>query len=115
MTLEKYTEKRPWGKFEQFTHNQKSTVKIITVSPKRKLSLQYHNKRNEFWKIINGSCSIVIGDKLIKAKEGDEFYIPKKTNHRIIGGQKTAKILEISLGTFDENDIVRLEDNYGRK
>lgn len=107
--------KKPWGNFEQFTHNQKSTVKILTVLPKRKLSLQYHLKREEFWKVLEGNCTVIIGDKKYTAKKGDYFQIKKKQKHRIIGGTKTAQLLEISFGNFDEADIVRIEDIYGRK
>lgn len=112
--MKKYSEKRPWGGFEQFTHNEKSTVKILTVNPKKRLSLQFHKKREEFWRVLDGQVKVTIGDKTVKAKTGDEFVIPKKTNHRLEGLNKTGKILEIAFGDFDENDIVRLEDDYGR-
>ena len=49
--MKKYKEKRPWGGFEQFTINEKSTVKILTLLPRQKFSLQYHKKRKEFWLI----------------------------------------------------------------
>lgn len=112
--MEFYTENRPWGSFKRFTNNEKSTVKILFVNPNEKLSLQYHNHRKEFWRIIAGNPQIQIGDKIITTKIGDEFEIPEKTNHRIIGGNEKAEILEISFGEFNENDIVRLEDQYGR-
>lgn len=112
--MEFYTENRPWGSFKQFIKNEKSTVKILFVNPNERLSLQYHNHRKEFWRVIAGDPQIQIGDKIITTKIGDEFEIPEKTNHRIIGGKEKAEILEISFGEFDENDIVRLEDQYGR-
>ena len=106
--------KKPWGLFEQFTHNEKVTVKILTIRPKRKLSLQYHTKRKEFWYVLDGTCTVVIGKKEFIAKKGDSFTIKKKEVHRIIGGSKTTRILEISSGFFSEEDIVRIEDVYGR-
>ena len=112
--MKKYTEKRPWGSFEQFTHNELSTVKIINVNPGQELSLQYHNHRDEFWRIIRGKANIILGEETHEAKEGDEFFIPKKTKHRIMTDNKAAQILEISFGKFDEEDIVRLEDKYNR-
>ncbi|MAG60696.1 mannose-6-phosphate isomerase [archaeon] len=112
--MEKCSEERPWGKFERFCHNQKVTVKIISVKPNSRLSLQYHNKREEFWRVISGSGQIVLGNKVIDVLEGDEFLIPIKTNHRIIAINHNLKILEISFGNFDEDDIVRLEDDYSR-
>lgn len=109
-----YIEKRPWGNFEKFCENKLCTVKILNVGPGKKLSLQYHNHRNEFWKIITGTAKIIIDDKTHEGKEGDEFFIPVETKHRIITDKSHARILEISYGNFDENDIVRLEDEYRR-
>lgn len=112
--LPKVSETRPWGDFQKFTENVNSTVKIITVEPNHRLSLQYHNFRDEFWKVISGRCSVVIGEKIFIANEGDEFFIPRKVKHRILTKMVNVKILEISLGHFDESDIVRIEDAYDR-
>ncbi|WMN11001.1 phosphomannose isomerase type II C-terminal cupin domain [Marivirga salinae] len=112
--LDKYTEKRPWGNFEQFTHNEKCTVKLINVDAHAELSLQYHLKRSEFWKVIEGSPIILIGNQKVTANKGDEFYIPQLTHHQIITESKPACILEIAFGDFDENDIVRIKDKYNR-
>lgn len=114
MEIEKYTEKRPWGNFVQFVKNEKATVKIISVNPLETLSLQYHERRSEFWRVIGGEGFVTIGDKEIPAGEGDEFTVPVKEKHRMRAGAPGLKVLEISLGEFDENDIVRLEDKYGR-
>ena len=115
MKLQTYTETRPWGNFEQFTHNELSTVKIITISPGEELSLQYHEKRSEFWKVLTGNPVIRIGITTVTAQEGDEFYVAPKENHRIKAQENEVRILEIALGDFDENDIIRIEDKYGRK
>lgn len=112
--MEKYSENRPWGNFEQYCKNKLCTVKILTVDPYKKLSLQYHNEREEFWKIIAGSCKIFIGDNNLEAKLNDEFFIAKGVKHTIETYESSARILEISFGNFDEKDIVRLEDRYGR-
>lgn len=108
------TVKKPWGEFEQFSSNEKTTVKIITVKPKKKLSLQYHIQRSEFWRVIEGSGYVVVGKKKLPAKKGDNFTIPRKALHRIIGGPKGISILEIAKGNFDEKDIIRIEDDFGR-
>jgi mannose-1-phosphate guanylyltransferase len=105
---------RPWGKEEIFTTNEQSTVKILTINPRSRCSLQFHHHRSEFWKVIEGSLRVQIRDEIKNANLGDEFTIPAETNHRMIGTDAPAKILEISTGIFDENDIVRLEDDYGR-
>jgi mannose-6-phosphate isomerase-like protein (cupin superfamily) len=112
--MDKFIEKKPWGNFEQYSLNEISTIKIIHVNNESKLSLQYHHNRNELWRVIEGSGQIIIDDKIIEAKKDDEFYIPKKAKHRIIGGVPYIKVLEISFGEFDEKDIVRLEDDYDR-
>jgi mannose-6-phosphate isomerase-like protein (cupin superfamily) len=105
---------RPWGSEEQFTLNEKTTVKIIKVNPNSQLSLQYHNKRNEFWKVISGEVFAIVGDKTIAMKTGDEIEISIGEKHRLKYKDGNAQVLEISFGDFDENDIVRLEDDYGR-
>ncbi len=109
-----YTETRPWGNFKQFVKNEKATVKILTVEPNQELSLQLHNKREEFWRVISGTPIIEIDDKKIQASVGDEFFIKAKQKHRITAEDQKAEILEISFGEFDEEDEVRLEDKYGR-
>ena len=111
---ETYTETRPWGQFEQLTHNEQTTVKIITVQPGQQLSLQYHNHREEYWRVLAGQGEVVLGDETLPAKKGDEFHIPTKAVHRMQTQDKELVILEIAYGNFDEEDIVRLEDKYGR-
>lgn len=111
---EVYVEERPWGKFEQFTHNEISTVKILTVKPHEQLSIQYHHKRDEFWRVIKGSVKVRKGDTWSEAHEGDEFFIPRETVHSLAGADEEGKVLEIAFGDFDENDNIRIEDKYGR-
>jgi mannose-6-phosphate isomerase-like protein (cupin superfamily) len=111
--LTPYTEVRPWGSFTQFTKNTPSTVKIISVNQGESLSLQYHHHRSEFWKIISGTAEITLGENICIAKKGDEFFVPQGTLHRI-SAHTDVEILEIALGDFDEEDIVRTEDRYNR-
>ena len=105
---------KPWGKFDQFTLNEASTVKVITVKKGQALSLQTHEHRSEFWRVLKGDPIIQIGDTIVEAFPGDEFMIHKKEAHRITAKAEDSEILEIAFGDFDEEDIVRLEDNYGR-
>ena len=112
--LEIYQEERPWGNFRQFTHNVLSTVKIITVKPNEILSLQSHNKRSEFWRILSGGGVVKIADIKSSAIEGNEYNIPVETKHRLEAGPLGIVVLEIATGDFDEKDIVRYEDKYGR-
>ena len=112
--LATHKEKRPWGSFELFIENTSATVKILKIRPQKKLSLQYHMLRDEFWKVIDGECFVVIGGGQMFAKKGDEFFIRRGVEHRIETGKFPVEILEISLGEFNEDDIVRVEDEYGR-
>ena len=107
-------EERPWGDFERFTLNEKTTVKIVTVKAGEAISLQTHEHRDEFWRIIQGSGTIRIGEEDHPAHTGDTFFSPRHSKHRVEGGPEGLAFLEIAFGEFDENDIDRLEDKYGR-
>jgi mannose-1-phosphate guanylyltransferase/mannose-1-phosphate guanylyltransferase/mannose-6-phosphate isomerase len=107
-------EQRPWGYFERFTKNEKSTVKILSLNPDQEFSLQEHEHRTEFWKIISGDGTVTVGDKSLEANAGDEFLVEPKQLHRAKAGSEGLKILEIAFGEFDEEDIERVEDDYGR-
>ena len=109
-----YQEERPWGLFRRFTNNFPSTVKIIIVKPNEELSLQSHKKRNEFWRVTRGSGFFVLEDQEVKVGIGDEQNIPVGTKHKIKASDEGLEVLEISTGDFDENDIIRYEDKYGR-
>lgn len=109
-----YEEERPWGSFRRFTNNALSTVKILTIKPNEELSLQSHNKREEFWCVIFGSGIFTIGENEIEGGVGSEHFIKLKEKHKIKSGPSGLKILEIAFGEFDEEDIVRYEDKYGR-
>jgi mannose-6-phosphate isomerase-like protein (cupin superfamily) len=112
--MEPITTKRPWGSFTRFTNNEPSTVKILHINKGEEFSLQYHTHRQEFWKILKGNPKVIVGDKEEYPKEGDEFTILPHTNHRISAPTDDVAVLEISTGDFDEDDIVRIEDKYGR-
>lgn len=114
MQKEPFTIVRPWGEFRQFSLNEQSTVKIISVKSGATLSLQYHHKRNEFWHVISGNPDILIGDTTVSAKPGDEFQICTGVHHRISAPKNDVQILEVARGHFDEEDIIRLQDKYGR-
>lgn len=109
-----YTEERPWGKFQCFTHGESSTVKIITILPGQATSLQTHEKRDEYWHIISGEGTIVINGEIISVLPGENYFVPRTTKHRMASQKVPLLVLEISTGDFDENDIIRFEDNYGR-
>ncbi|OHA17902.1 MAG: hypothetical protein A2836_03510 [Candidatus Taylorbacteria bacterium RIFCSPHIGHO2_01_FULL_45_63] len=105
---------RPWGSYERLTLNEQTTVKIVTVKPNEAFSLQSHVGRDERWKILGGGGRVRIGDEELPAKIGDEFLIERDTTHRAEAGADGLIFLEISTGEFNERDIKRLEDRYGR-
>ena len=105
---------RPWGNFRQFTKNELSTVKIITVKPNEILSLQSHTNRAEFWHVITGSGTVEIGEVKTETTVGDEHEIAIGEKHRLGAGPNGIQVLEIAMGDFDEEDIVHYEDKYGR-
>jgi mannose-6-phosphate isomerase len=108
------TEQRPWGLFERYSLNEPTTVKLIMVEANKRLSLQYHNNRDEFWKVIKGPVEVRTEDDTRVLESGDSILIPRKTVHRLGALDEPAIVLEISYGHFDESDIVRLEDDHQR-
>lgn len=114
MGMNKQVTNRPWGNFVRYTNNESSTVKILTINHGEELSLQYHNHRKEFWKVLSGHPILTIGEKKVDGNVGDEFEILEKIEHQISAPIDEVKILEISFGEFDEDDIVRIKDKYGR-
>lgn len=106
--------KKPWGGFKRFTLNEPTTVKIIAVLPKQRFSLQYHHDRSEFWRFLDNPAKVTIGKKTFTVKKGDEFIVHRGQPHRVQALAKPVSFLEVSFGHFDENDITRIEDDYGR-
>ena len=106
--------KRPWGDFKEFIRNKKCTVKILVVKPKEMLSLQKHKKRDEQWYFLTEGW-VQLGTKKKKIEKGEIIKIPKMRAHRLFSKKNKVEVLEISYGTFDEKDEIRLEDVYGRK
>ena len=109
-------EERPWGNYHIIAKSLGYQIKEIKVSLNSKLSLQKHNNRAEFWQIIKGNCKVTVGNKKYDLKYNDHILIPKNTIHRIENiGKEELIFIEIQLGKdIKEDDIVRIEDDYGR-
>ena len=136
---------RPWGGFLVISNNNsedfiniyfngsitkrlkvssKLSFKILIIAPNKRLSWQYHNRRSEIWKVVNGKIKVVTSydDKERNEKilnYGDEIKLSMGERHRIIGIDDFAIVAEIWIHTdkdnpSDENDIVRVQDDYGR-
>lgn len=109
------SDRRPWGGFEQYTGNEPSTVKIITVEAGNRLSLQRHADRDELWVVLDSEVVVEVGTSVEKVPPGDKVWIPRGMPHRLENrGALPARVLEIAFGLFDEADIERLEDDYDR-
>jgi len=109
-------ENRPWGKFENLLITKHCKVKKITVHPKKRLSLQYHNFRSEHWLVVDGTANIHLDGKNLTLTPGQSIDIPKKSHHYIENKKtKDLIIIETQLGSyFGEDDIIRIEDPYNR-
>lgn len=109
-----FTIERPWGSFRQLTHNSVSTVKVHRIKPNQENSWQSHTKRSEFWHIISGSGIIKVEDEEYNAVPGSEYGASVGVKHRWIAGSEGMVLIEVATGDFDEGDIIRYEDDYGR-
>lgn len=106
---------RPWGQFQQFVCNETVTVKIITVAPGRRLSLQKHRHRDEMWHVLDLPLLVEVNDRTWTASPGEPVWVPRNAVHRISNPfREPARLLEIAFGDFDEADIERVQDDYGR-
>ena len=114
--MKNYKEERPWGSFENLLDEDYCKVKRIIVKPGQRLSYQYHYKRNECWVIVQGIATVTLNDKVFTYKEGEIVDIEYGTRHRVQNEQEEDLIfIETQTGTyFGEDDIVRIEDDYGR-
>ena len=113
---------RPWGKMIRFCKNAKNiTVKVLYIAYNECISLQRHKGRDQFYYILDPITIVRInksGNKILtKAQPGDEFYFHRGDIHRAINNKTYpfARYLEISFGNYNEKDIERIEDKYGRK
>lgn len=110
-----FTVERPWGRFEQFATNEQASVKIITVEPGHRLSLQKHAHRGEFWQVLDVPIDVVVDERSWSAQVGEQVWVPCGAVHRMANsGSRAGRLLEIAFGHFDEDDIERLEDDYSR-
>ena len=107
---------RPWGWYDSIDEGERFKVKRIQVKPKASLSLQKHYHRAEHWVVVTGTAEITNGDKVIILTENQSTYIPLGEVHRLSNpGSIPLEIIEIQSGSYlNEDDIIRIEDTYGR-
>ena len=107
---------RPWGTYETIDNGHRYKVKRITVKPGATLSLQLHHHRAEHWVVVSGTAEVTNGEKTFLLSENESTYIPIGVQHRLANpGKFDLELIEVQSGSYlEENDIVRLEDTYGR-
>jgi len=107
---------RPWGNWEVLSQAKGFKVKTMEVSPGKRLSLQKHKQRIEHWVVLEGEAKVTSNDKIIILSKDQYISIGKNIVHRVENCKnETLKILEIQIGSYlEEDDIQRLEDDYGR-
>jgi mannose-1-phosphate guanylyltransferase len=107
---------RPWGTYTTLKEEGGYKVKRITVRPGESLSLQYHHHRAEHWTVVRGHGIVQIGEVEYPTGPGEYRYIPLKEHHRLTNkGEEELVLIEVQVGDYlGEDDIVRLQDNYGR-
>lgn len=107
---------RPWGYYEGLDEGETHQVKHICVNPGAALSLQYHHKRSEHWVVVKGTAEVVVGEEVMVLEENQSVYIPVEAKHRLVNKtDEPLHLIEVQSGSYlGEDDIVRLEDVYGR-
>jgi mannose-1-phosphate guanylyltransferase/mannose-6-phosphate isomerase len=107
---------RPWGFYESLIEGDRFQVKRIVVPPGRKLSLQKHHHRAEHWVVVNGTALVTRDHEKLTVRENESVYLPLGCVHRLENpGRIPLTLIEVQSGSYlGEDDIVRLEDTYGR-
>jgi mannose-1-phosphate guanylyltransferase/mannose-1-phosphate guanylyltransferase/mannose-6-phosphate isomerase len=107
---------RPWGYYQNLHDGDGFQVKRLTVKPGASISLQKHFKRSEHWTVVEGTARVTRGDETFLLQANESTYIPLGTAHRLEnGGDTPMTLIEVQCGSYlGEDDIVRLEDAYGR-
>ena len=108
---------RPWGTYQTIDLGPRHQVKHIMVKPGAKISLQKHAQRAEHWVVVSGTARVTRDEDVLLLRENMSVYIPVGCVHRLENiGTEPLRIVEVQSGSYlGEDDIVRLEDSYGRK
>jgi mannose-6-phosphate isomerase len=110
-------DERPWGNYTVLDEAENFKVKRIEVLPEKRLSYQRHSRRAEHWFVVCGTAKVTLDDKEILVKKGEAIDIPLEAAHRVENPDASETLIFIETQTgdyFGEDDIVRLEDDFGR-
>ena len=107
---------RPRGSYQTVERGDGFQVKRIVVNPRQRLSLQKHARRSEHWVVVRGTAKVTCGEDVRPVGRNESVYIPKGTAHRLENtGDVALEVVEVQCGDYlGEDDIVRLDDDYGR-
>ena len=110
------SEDRPWGSWHVIDVEDGFKVKRIHVKPGSRLSLQTHEHRSEHWVVIQGTAIATVDDTVTTVRKGQSIDVPLGAQHRLANeADDELIIVEVQLGDYTgEDDIVRIEDDYGR-
>jgi mannose-1-phosphate guanylyltransferase/mannose-6-phosphate isomerase len=107
---------RPWGWYQRIDRGSRFQVKRIMVQPGGRLSLQKHHHRAEHWVVVRGTAEVVVNQDVVMLHENESVYIPIGAVHRLTNpGRIPLELIEVQVGSYTgEDDIIRVEDVYGR-
>tara|TARA_B100001094_G_scaffold69252_1_gene65686 strand:- start:12309 stop:12650 length:342 start_codon:yes stop_codon:yes gene_type:complete len=107
---------RPWGWYETIHEGDRLKIKNIEVNPGQSISLQFHYHRSEHWVVVGGTAKVRVGDEEKLLSQNESIYVPQTEIHRLSNpGLIPLRIVEVQCGSYlEEDDIVRIDDNYGR-
>jgi mannose-6-phosphate isomerase len=110
------SDERPWGSWHVLDEGPGYKVKRIVVRPHQRLSLQSHRQRAEHWVVASGTATCVVEDETVELKAGGSIDVPLGAVHRIANAHDDQLVvIEVQRGDYlGEDDIVRLDDDYGR-
>jgi mannose-6-phosphate isomerase len=109
-------DRRPWGSYTVLEETPTFKVKRIEVLPGKRLSYQKHSQRAEHWFVVQGTAKVILDDNEITVRTGESIDIPIGAAHRVENpGNEDLVFIEVQRGNYlGEDDIVRLQDDYGR-
>ena len=109
-------EQRPWGSYTVLDEGHRYKVKRLEILPEKRLSYQKHTQRTEHWMVVQGTASVTLEGQEITVEPGGTMNVPVGAAHRIANpGSELLVLIEIQRGSYlGEDDIIRLQDDYGR-
>jgi len=108
-------EQRPWGYYQVLSESDIQKTKKLYIEPNKRISLQRHKNRSEHWFVVSGCPLVTLNGHIEVLYPGKSIDVPAGVFHRIEAGNLPVELIEVQTGhSFDENDIERLEDDYGR-